>query len=246
MKARSEDQKLLLELAEADAEARRNAHRRKNLPEQAEFDRIEDERNGHRDAAATVDITLEDFDRDITKLEGEVDAVRKREARNDERLAAGGVPAKQLSEMQHENTSLARRRSELEDELLAAMEQREAAQQDRDRTGALIDAAGEELDDARRRLDDALADLKVADERLARTREELIGRLPGDLVAVYERERARSGIGAALLQARRCGGCRMELDRMEIARIAGLADDEVVNCDQCGTVLVRTAESGLR
>ncbi len=245
MKARPEDQKRLLELAAVDAEARQIAHRRKNLPERIEVERIEDERNGHRDAAATLDITLEDFDRDITKLEGEVDAVGRRAARNDERLASGGVPPRQLSEMQHENTSLARRRSELEEELLEVMEQREAVEHDRDRTGALIDRAEEQLADARRHLEEAEADLQTAEDRSAGQRAELVAGLPEDLLALYERERTRTGIGAALLQARRCGGCRIELDRMEIARIAALDPDEVVHCDQCSTVLVRTGESGL-
>jgi len=245
VKARPEDQKRLLELAAVDAEARQIAHRRKNLPERIEVERIEDERNGHRDAAATLDITLEDFDRDITKLEGEVDAVGRRAARNDERLASGGVPPRQLSEMQHENTSLARRRRELEEELLEVMEQREAVEHDRDRTGALIDRAEEQLADARRHLEEAEADLQTAEDRSAGQRAELVAGLPEDLLALYERERTRTGIGAALLQARRCGGCRIELDRMEIARIAALDPDEVVHCDQCSTVLVRTGESGL-
>lgn len=245
MKARPEDQKRLLELAAVDAETRQIAHRRKNLPERIEVERIEDERNGHRDAAATLDITLEDFDRDIAKLEGEVDAVGRRAARNDERLASGGVPPRQLSEMQHENNSLARRRSELEEELLEVMEQREAVEHDRDRTGALIDRAEDELADARRHLEQAEADLQTAEDRSAGHRAELVADLPEDLLALYERERTRTGIGAALLQARRCGGCRIELDRMEIARIAALDPEEVVHCDQCSTVLVRTNESGL-
>lgn len=245
MKARPEDQKRLLELAAVDAETRQIAHRRKNLPERIEVERIEDERNGHRDAAANLDITLEDFGRDIAKLESEIDAVGRREARNDERLASGGVPPRQLSEMQHENRSLARRRGELEEELLEVMEQREAVEHDRDRTGALIDRAEEELAQARRHLDQAEADLRTAEDRAAATRADLVAQTPEELLALYERERARTGIGAALLQARRCGGCRIELDRMEIARIAALPADEVVHCDQCATVLVRTGESGL-
>jgi uncharacterized protein len=57
--------------------------------------------------------------------------------------------------------------------------------------------------------------------------------------------RKNKGIGAALLRARRCGACRIELDRSAISRIAGSPADEVVTCDECGAIMVRTPESGL-
>ena len=62
---------------------------------------------------------------------------------------------------------------------------------------------------------------------------------------------AGAGLGAAwagiaaLLRARRCGGCRMEIDRAEIERIASAPPEEVVHCEECGAILVRTHESGL-
>ena len=67
-----------------------------------------------------------------------------------------------------------------------------------------------------------------------------------DLVALYEKIRASSGgIGAAALRHRRCEGCRLELNQVDINRIRGAADDEVLRCEECRRILVRTAESGL-
>jgi predicted nucleic acid-binding Zn-ribbon protein len=40
----------------------------------------------------------------------------------------------------------------------------------------------------------------------------------------------------------RCGACRIELDRGELARIAAAADDEVRRCEECGAILLRTKE----
>ncbi|MCL6646407.1 MAG: hypothetical protein K6U88_15860, partial [Dehalococcoidia bacterium] len=68
---------------------------------------------------------------------------------------------------------------------------------------------------------------------------------PADLIAVYEKQRSQNGVGAALLQSRRCGACRIELDRGEISRITATAPDVVVRCSECGAILVRTKESGL-
>ncbi|WP_054813412.1 zinc ribbon domain-containing protein [Nocardia arizonensis] len=235
----------LLQLAAVDAELTRIAHRRTVLPEQQEVARLEGERNAHKDAAVAVEIRIDDLDRDIKKLEGEVDAVRKREERDRGLLTAGSVNAKQLSELQHELGSLERRRSVLEDELLEVMERREAASADHDHAGARLSRTEEELEDARRHRDEALADLEVAQNRCHTDRTGLVALFPDELLAIYDRKRAEHGVGAALLQARRCGACRIELDRGEIARIAKTAPDVVVRCPECGAVLVRTKESGL-
>ncbi|MFR9753179.1 zinc ribbon domain-containing protein [Nocardia sp. 004] len=235
----------LLRLAAIDAELTRIAHRRTVLPEQQEVAQLESERNAHADDAVAVQIVLDDLDRDIRKLEGEIEAVRKREDRDKGMLAAGTVNAKQLSEIQHELGSLQRRRSVLEDELLEVMEQREASAANYDNAGAKLSRSEEDLAAAQRRRDEALADLDVAQTRCDTDRAEVVARMPAELLAIYDRQRAQYGVGAALLQARRCGACRIELDRGEIARIAKTAADVIVRCPECGAVLVRTKESGL-
>jgi len=235
----------LLQLAAVDAELTRIAHRRTVLPEQQEVERLEALRNEHKDAAVKVEIVLDDLDRDIKKLEGEIEAVRKREERDRSMLESGSVAAKQLSELQHELASLQRRRGVLEDELLEVMERREASAADHDHAGAQLTKTEEELTEAQRLRAEALADLDVAQQRCETDRAALIGTFPDELLAVYDRQRAQHGVGAALLQARRCGACRIELDRGEIARIAKTAPEAVVRCPECGAVLVRTKESGL-
>ncbi len=76
-------------------------------------------------------------------------------------------------------------------------------------------------------------------------RTKLLPVIPQPLFQLYDRVRANKGIGASLLRARRCGACRIELDRSAISRIAASPADEVVTCEECGAILVRTAESGL-
>lgn len=235
----------LLDLAAVDAELTRIAHRRKVLPEQQEVQRLEAERTDRKDAAVKVEIQLDDLDRDIRKLEGEIDAVRKREARDRGMLEGGNVGAKQLSELQHELGSLERRRGVLEDELLEVMERREAAEADHQHAGANLSRAEEDLTLAQSRRDDAVADLDVAAQRCDADREQLLAGLPDELLAIYDKQRAQHGVGAALLQARRCGACRIELDRGEIARIAKTDPQVVVRCPECGAILVRTKQSGL-
>lgn len=238
-------QSKLLDLAGVDAELTRITHRRGALPEQKEVERLEAERISRKDASVAVEIQIDDIDRDIRKLEGEVDAVRQREDRDRTLLQSGSVGAKQLTELEHELGSLVRRQGLLEDELLEVMEQREALQADHDHAGAQLSQAEEELIDAKRRRDDAVADLDKAQERCAADRERLVGEFPADFLAVYEKQRNLGGPGAALLQARRCGACRIEIDRGEISRIAATPADVVVRCPECNAIMVRTKESGL-
>jgi uncharacterized protein len=235
----------LLDLAKIDAELTRIAHRRKTLPEQLEVDRLETERLARKDAAVAVQIAMDDLDRDIKKLEGEVDAVRRREEKDRQMLASGTIAAKQLSELQHELGSLERRQSILEDDLLEVMERREASEADYQHAGAQLSRIEDELIDQRRRRDDAVADLDTSEKRCTADRAAIIEHFPAELIEIYERQRARHGAGAALLQARRCGACRIEIDRGEIARIAKTEPEEIVRCSECGAILIRTKESGL-
>ena len=75
-------------------------------------------------------------------------------------------------------------------------------------------------------------------------RTELVSGLDAELLALYDRQRASSGIGAGRLIGGRCGGCRIELDRGEMARIMAASDDEVLRCSECGAILLRVRGPG--
>ena len=61
-----------------------------------------------------------------------------------------------------------------------------------------------------------------------------------ELVALYEKIRAsNNGTGAAALVGNQCKGCHLTVNNVELQRIAGLAEDEVVRCEECRCILVR-------
>ncbi|MGL5860017.1 MAG: C4-type zinc ribbon domain-containing protein, partial [Phycicoccus sp.] len=51
--------------------------------------------------------------------------------------------------------------------------------------------------------------------------------------------------GAAALRQRRCLGCQLELNSVDLQRMRAAAPDEVLRCEECRRILVRTPESGL-
>jgi predicted nucleic acid-binding Zn-ribbon protein len=244
VKADPSAQRRLLDLAAADADLARVAHRRRNLPELAEIGAVEAELRTCRDTLIAAATAAGDLDRDAAKLETEIDAVRARGER-DRGLLKTGVGARQVTDLEHELQSLQRRQGVLEDELLEIMERREAVGLETERARAAVAAAEQRLTDARHRHDHAVADLDTAEARRTADRAAILGQLPSGVLVLYDRIRAQKGTGAALLRARRCGSCQLELDRSAISALREAPADEVLRCEECGVILVRTAESGL-
>jgi uncharacterized protein len=246
VKADPEAQRRLLELQAIDTALAQLAHRRRTLPEHAELERLAREISALDDARIRAQVGVDDLDRDIARLERDTEQVRARKGKDQARLDAGTGPAKELEALQHELSSLARRQSELEDAELELMEQRETAEatltEAQDRLTA-VRARREATETAR---DEALHRITQDEEFRAAGRKPLVADLPADLVALYDRIRESSGgIGAALLRAGRCEGCRLELSGSERAAVRAAAPDEVYRCEECRRILVRTAESGL-
>lgn len=240
MKAEVAQQRSLLTLTELDAELTRLAHRATHLPEQQRVAELEARQREVADRLGAVRIAVEDLDAQIAKLESEVDTVRQREDRDRGLLNSGAVgDPKQLEELQHELGTLERRQASLEDSLLEVMERREQLASDQAGEQSALDAVQADLAEAAGQRDLALAEVEQSRTDTAARRAEVAGGVDGDLLTLYERQRDGSGIGAGRLAGGRCGACRIELDRGELARISAAADDEVLRCEECGAILLR-------
>lgn len=239
MKAEVKQQRSLLALTEVDAELGRLAHRAKNLAEQKKVDEAQAEHAAASDGVGVLGIALEDLEAQVSKLESEIDSVRQREDRDRALIDGGTVAAKQVAEIQHELETLQRRQSSLEDSLLELMERREELSGRQAEALQRIDDLQTALSAAQQARDAALVEIDQAKHQAATRRDGLVGLIDPELVALYERLRARGGAGAGLLQGRRCGACRIEIDRGESARIAAAAEDDVLRCPECGAILLR-------
>ena len=126
------------------------------------------------------------------------------------------------------------------------MEQVETAQRELDALTVDVGAADEQLAVLSASRDEKTA---AIDHELATVVEErapIASVLPADLLALYEKLRTlKGGVGAAPLRARTCGGCQLSLDPSELAQIKAAGSDEVIRCEECQRILVRTGESGL-
>lgn len=246
MKADPTHQVQLLDVAELDRRVAQLRHQRSSLPELAEIAALTSERTALTDQVRDARIVVDDLTVEQAKADREVEQVKTRRERDRNRMDTGQITnPKDLERMQHELVSLERRISTLEDAELEVMEKLEEAQQVLDGLGIRaedIDARLAELVAAR---DEKQAGIDASLAEVTAARGPAVDGIPDALLALYERLREQKGIGAALLRARQCGGCNMTLDASELSRIRSAPVDEVVRCEECQRILVRTDESGL-
>ena len=247
MKASPEAQLRLLELADLDAELSRLEHRRRGLPEHAELDQLEQRDAQLRDTLASLDAEQGDLRRAQIKAEADVEQVRTRIDRDRQRLDAGQVTSpRDLENLQSEIVSLVRRQSDLEEIVLDVMERQEGAQERRQATGTEREEIAAKRDVVTARRDAQLAEIGEQAAKAADQRDVLAAQEPPDLLALYERLREQhGGVGAAALRAGRCEGCHLSLNTVDLNSIRAADPDEVLRCEECRRILVRTPESGL-
>ncbi|WP_122261627.1 zinc ribbon domain-containing protein [Ornithinimicrobium cerasi] len=245
MKATPQMQARLLDLQELDIRLTQLDHQARSLPELTDIARLEAQEADLQAEVVRTETAVSDLEREVTRAEVAVQQVRDRAARDEARLASGTGSAKDLQGLQHELASLSRRQEVLEDAELEVMERVETAQAQARTAVTARDEHVARLAGLRSARDAKLARIGAEREEVASGRPAVAADLSPELLALYERVRAHSGTGAAPLLQRRCGGCRLEINAVDLGRIRGAAEDEVLRCEECGRVLVRTPESGL-
>lgn len=246
MLAEPADQRTLLNLADLDTEVAKIQHAARALPQHQSIASLMASRQGVADALVAAEIEVDDLAVAVRKAEADLSPVKERLARNQKRVADGSVAdGKILRSLTDEVEHLSRRISDLEDAELELMGTLEEATEQRDKIAARkIDIEAKLRTEVEIR-DEAVGQLKEAAQDLARARVPMVARLPADLLALYEKLRSATGMGAAPLAARRCGGCQLEATLSDLAEYRKAPANLVLRCGECDRILVRTPESGL-
>lgn len=209
--------------------------------------RLESRDGELRDSAAALTAQTSDLRREQVKAEADVEQVRSRITRDRQRLDSGQVNSpRELENLQSEVQSLLRRQSDLEEIVLDVMERSEAAQASLDEATAERDQLAADLARVTAARDAALAELEEQASKAGDRRAGVSADLPSGLVELYDRLRAQyGGVGAAALYQRRCQGCHLALNTVDLNTIRAAPPDEVLRCEECRRILVRTPDSGL-
>lgn len=247
LNADPEVQVRLLDIADHDKRIAQLQHRRATLPQAKEAQELAarlDRLDGEIIAAETI---VSDVKRELARADADVEQVRERSRKDQELLDSGSInDPKQLQNLQHELTSLARRQAELEDVELEVMEHAEgAAAAVTVLTAERVDVAAKladiqvELEQLYAQIDAELAQQNAERSALAET-------VPSDLFTLYEKIRAdHGGVGAARLQRGTCAGCQISLPPTDVEALRNAPSNAVIRCEECRCILIRTDESGL-
>lgn len=230
----------LLQVQDLDIELDRVAYRLRHLPEREAVRAAEESLSSVKATTAKFAEERSVLVAEQESLERQIDAASSRIGAIEARLrspAAGSYRDQQA--MGTEAESLARRRSELEDDELEVMERLEPLEQ----TMTSLDAQAAAIE---ANLNQRRAELKLAEEQLGKQRDEVAARrdelavdVPPELAATYYRLKAKlGGVGVARLVDGMCSGCHLKLPASERDRILHAPEDQLSFCEQCGRILV--------
>ncbi|GAA3771090.1 C4-type zinc ribbon domain-containing protein [Microbacterium kribbense] len=243
MKSSPAAQQALLDVADLDRRSKQADAARRNPPQTARIRELTELRQTQNFELATRAGARDDVQAEITRIESDVTVARTRQERDRDRLKTVTLPKDAIA-LENEIASLARRLSDLEDTQLEAMERLETTEEAVAEQEALIAATNDEGGRLSAEAKAIVADSTTVLDQIARDRAAIVANLPADLVARYDTLAERSA-GAALLRRGMCEGCRMMLSGSDLSALRQAAEDDVVTCPECGSILVRTDESGL-
>jgi predicted nucleic acid-binding Zn-ribbon protein len=240
MKASVSDQRSILDIQKFDHQTSTLKNKAATLPELAEISSTTIKHNNLRDLRIAAETELNDVKRELARAEGDVEQIVTRIERDEKRLASGTGTPKELEQTQHELGTLAARRSELEEVELEIMMRVDGLKERISMLSTEENQVALVIADLNIRKENALAAIHTELEGIEVDRKATVQSVGAEILALYEKIReSNHGIGAAALAGNQCKGCNLTLNTIELQRIAALAEDEVVRCEECRCILVR-------
>lgn len=244
-KASPQQQQQLLRVQHIDSAIRRLQHRRANLSEQQQLDEkstLLDRLNADHLAAHDELVAV---DRRQKRLEHDISAIDSRRKAEEARMYSGVIASEREAEaLRSELSSLKSRKRDLEDELLEAMERHEELTSTITTVQARQQELRSEVEPLEQSRDAAATDIDAELAGHSAARAELVANLPTDVVATYDRLRARkNGVALAELVGGTCQGCHLVLTAGELEEGREIGQLGLARCVQCGRLLIEPGDA---
>lgn len=228
----------LLDLQAEDTAIKRLEDRRASLPETR---RLAEVNENLAELEADLQIANQqnaDVAREQERLEGEIELLDQKVAREEQRMYSGNVAnPKELSSLQAEVESLKRKKSSMEDELLDVMERKEQISETVQTLGAEREEAARESAELTAKVEGLTGEIDSELKVHESERVEIVSTIPDDLLALYDKLReTKNGVGAAALENGTCQGCHTKLPAKEVERVK--SEGGLQRCDNCRRILV--------
>jgi len=244
LKASPDDQRLLLDLQALDTKLAQLDYRAKSLPEHATLQALSTEGDALRLTLAEQSGGIEDVTLELKRIEADVEVVEARIARDSERLQHSSS-VKDVAALEQELQSLRKRLSDLEEIELVVMERLEEQQSAADATKRQLASLGDKVAESEAARDASLSTILGERTTAAAGRRTIEGKVPAELIALYDKQKSRYGTGASMLRGGVSLASGVKLLEDELQKIRAAAPDDVLICPSSDAILVRTDESGL-
>jgi len=229
----------VLEVQVLDSAIDQIPHRRERLPERATLAAAKAtlRTTQQRIADATARSEVASARIEVLEAAGAKRATKK--ARLEQQLKTVIAP-REAEALMGEIANLDRERSESDDEELESMDGLETAM-------AELEAAEAEAVTQQAAVDAASAEAAAAEAALEAERADLVERRTAAAAAIapatltkYEQLRASyGGVAISRIHAGRCGACHLDQSRAGLDALNSAPDDALIECEQCGRLLVR-------
>ena len=238
MKANPQDQKRLLELVELDLNLVKNASDRAKLLAATDIQFASERALNLSDQLIDARNRVGDLELELKRSENDLELVENRIEKDKARLSTTSS-SKDAQGIEHELTSLAKRKSELEDAELAIMEELDKVRAELTAAESAKSTAESELSSLRESLSSSTASLDSSRAELLSKRAALVGLIEPELAVAYQKKADRS-VAVGRLSGRECGACRLSITATNLEEIVAYPADEIAECPNCQAYLVRS------
>ena len=238
MKANLQDQKRLLELVQFDLDLVKNASDRAKLLAASDIQIASEKALALSDQLIDARNKVGDLELELKRSENDLELVENRIAKDNQRLSTTSS-AKDAQGIEHELTTLAKRKSELEDAELGIMEELDGVRAELAAAESAKSLAESELSALRTALASNTSSLDEQRAELTAKRVALVGLIDPELAVSYQRKADRT-VAVGRLTGRECGACRISITATNLEEIVALPAEEISECPNCQAYLVRT------
>ena len=237
MKANLQDQKRLLELVQFDLDLVKNATDRAKLLAASDIQIASEKALTLSDQLIDARNKVGDLELELKRSENDLELVENRIAKDNQRLSTTSS-SKDAQGIEHELTTLGKRKSELEDAELGIMEELDKVRAELMAAESAKSLAESELSALRAALDSTTSTLEAQRADLTSKRVALVGLIDPELAVAYQRKADRD-VAVGRLTGRECGACRISITATNLEEIVALPADEISECPNCQAYLVR-------
>ena len=239
--ATPENLQILLQVQEKDTQILAALHKIKELSERKEINDVQKELEKLKETISTKEFEVHENNRTQKKFEDEVATIEERTEKQKGKLFGGEVVAiKELQSLEADIESLKERQILIEDQIIEVMELNEPIQNEILDLEEQLARHEETLVKLTKTLQEAIQNIETSIDQITSEKKNLVEGVPNEILEGYESLRSRSGhVGIAKLVNRTCNGCNLDLPAVEVDRIKKLPEDIIINCEECGCILVR-------